>query len=398
MMSDALNPAARAAAEEPDPSLTASDAIQAVRYADGMQLPPALLTESLEIARQCAGHLSLTLPWIQIAAQSAGCAAELKVNALCGATGRALGHVAYLESEVAMLGLALRLRETPGNRLAGYYNSLLAPEPCLTMLLDELASQQAGRCDVLHFPALEIGSVTDRVLAATAAARGWRLVRYPSLRSPYLEIGGSWQRFLDSKSQNFRYNLKRKRKGLEKAGKLEDRWHRAPADVPDLLAAMHAIEESSWKTTAGMSITGSRRELAYHDLLLPWLAGRGALEANVLRLDREPVAYSLCIRWLGKLGQLKTSFSERVSNLSPGLVVTTASIENAFATGATEYDFLGDVMPHKMHWTDKLRAHDNVFAFLPTLRGSLAGSVKRWRNALRAPRDVHTVGRSGHKH
>jgi CelD/BcsL family acetyltransferase involved in cellulose biosynthesis len=339
----------------------------------------------------------MTLPWVLIAAGSAGHLPQLRVIELTGALGRAVGHVACLESDVTMLGMALRLRETPGNRLAAYYNSLVAPEPCMGSLLAELASQAHGRCDVLQFPALEIGSLTDRALSAAAAAGGWRLVRYPSSRSPYLDVSGSWAQFLETKSQNFRYNLKRKRKGLEKAGKLEEHWHRAAADVPELIAAMHAIEEGSWKTHVGMSITGSERELAYHDLLLPWLASIGALEANVLRLDGQPIAYSLCIRWLGKLGQLKTSFAERVSNLSPGLVVTTGSIENAFASGASEYDFLGDVMPHKMHWTDKVRAHHNVFAFLPTLRGSLIGRAKRAIHALRNPGGPQTIGRSGWK-
>ncbi len=378
-------------------TMTAADVIQIVRHESAGRLPAALVSQSLEIANQCQGHLSLTLPWVVIAARSAGHLDELRVAELAGARQRAVGHVAYLESRVSMLGCSLRMRETPGNRLAAYYNSLLAPEPCFDSLLDALATQAHGRCDVLQFPALEIDSATDHAITAVARSSGWRLVRYPSFRSPYLATTGTWQQFLETKSQNFRYNLKRKRKGLEKAGKLEERWHRAPSDVPELIAAMHAIEEGSWKTHAGMSITGSERELAYHDLLLPWLAAIGALEANVLRLDGQPIAYSLCIRWLGKLGQLKTSFSESVSHLSPGLVVTTLSIENAFASGASEYDFLGDVMPHKMHWTDKVRAHRNVFAFLPTLRGALVGRAKQAMHALRKSGGPQTVGRSGWK-
>jgi len=380
-----------------DAQMSASDVIEAVRHESAERLPTALVSQSLEIVSHCQAHLSLALPWVVIAARSAGHLEELRVTELVGARQRAVGHVAYLESSVSMLGCSLRMRETPGNRLAAYYNSLIAPEPCFDSLLGALATQAHGRCDVLQFPAIEIDGATDCAITAAARSAGWRLVRYPSFSSPYLATGGTWQQFLDTKSQNFRYNLKRKRKGLEKSGKLEERWHRAPADVPELIAAMHAIEEGSWKTHAGMSITGSERELAYHDLLLPWLAEIGALEANVLRLDGQPIAYSLCVRWLGKLGQLKTSFAERVSNLSPGLVVTTSSIENAFASGASEYDFLGDVMPHKMHWADRVRAHHNVFAFLPTLRGALVGRAKQAMHGLRKSGGPQTIGRSGWK-
>jgi len=377
--------------------MTESNEIQIVRHGDATRIPVSLLSQSLAIAEGCRSHLSMTLPWVLIAAKSAGHFAHLRISELAGSRQRSIGYVAYLESNTPMLGLSLRVRETPGNRLAAYYNSMLAPLPFVPALLTELASQDHGRCDVLQFPALEIGSATDRAICAAAEAHDWRLVRYPSFRSPYMDIRGTWQQFLDSKSQNFRYNLKRKRKNLEKAGRLEERWYRAESDVPELIAAMHAIEEGSWKIGAGMSITGSQRELAYHDLLLPWLASNDALEANVLRLDDQPIAYSLCIRWLGKFGQLKTSFSERLSNLSPGLVVTASSVENAFARGASEYDFLGDVMPHKMHWADKIRAHNNVFAFLPTLRGSLVGRAKQMIHLMRTPGELNTVGRAGWK-
>jgi len=376
---------------------TAGDAVRMVRYATVSQIPAGLLAQSLDLARSLNAHPSLTLPWIVIAAHSAGYTDELRVIELAGPQQRAVGYVAYIETTARMFGLPLRLRETPGNRLAAYYNSVVAPETSVPALLAALAAQNAGGCDVLQFPAIESAGHVDRAIMAAAATGGWRVLRYPSFRSPFLELGGSWQQFLDSRSQNFRYNLKRKRKALEKAGKVDERWFRDDVDVAELLTAMHAIEEGSWKTRAGMSITGSSRELAYHDLLLPWLASIGALEANVLRLDGVPIAYSLCIRWQGRIGQLKTSFDERASALSPGLIVTASSIEQAFAGGAREFDFLGDVMPHKMHWTDRVRAHDNLFAFLPTVRGALLGRAKQALNKLRAPGGTRTVGRSAWK-
>jgi CelD/BcsL family acetyltransferase involved in cellulose biosynthesis len=360
-------------------------------------IPGELLGESLQLVADCGAHPSLTLPWNLLAAESAGVTRELHVVELVGSRRDTLGYVAYLESAVSMYGIPVRMRETPGNRLAAYYNSLVAVEPAAPRLLDALAAQDAGRCDVLQFPALEVGSPTHRAVAAAAALQGWHTVRYPSFSSPYLQLQGSWQDFLESKSQNFRYNLKRKRKGLTKAGRVEERRYRDGTSVAELIASIRAIEEGSWKTRAGMAITGSQRELAYHDLLLPWLASIGALAANVLLLDDAPIAYSLCVNWRGRIGQLKTSFAERASHLSPGLVVTASSIEQAFAVGATEFDFLGDVMPHKMHWTDRVRAHDSLFAFLPTARGAVLGRLKKLMHSVRAPGRLNTVGRTGWK-
>jgi CelD/BcsL family acetyltransferase involved in cellulose biosynthesis len=370
--------------------------LRVARY-DAATIPTQLAERSLALAGQFAAHPSLTLPWNLHAAESAGVKNELRVAELTNSQGAAVAYVAYLESSVSMFGIGVRMRETPGNRLAAYYNGLVAAPAYAPRLLDALAAQDAGRCDVLQFPAIAIDSTTHQLLESTAAARGWRMIRYPSFRSPFLELRGSWQEFLDSKSQNFRYNLKRKRKGIAKAGRMDERWYGDAASVPELIKSIHAIEEGSWKTRAGMAITDNQRELAYHDLLLPWLASIGALVANVLLLDDAPIAYSLCVNWHGHVGQLKTSFDERASQLSPGLVVTASSIEHAFAAGATEFDFLGDAMPHKMHWTESVRAHENIFAFLPTARGALLGRLKKLLLAVRAPGGPNTVGRTAWK-
>lgn len=368
-----------------------------VRRYDASNLPAALIERSLGLVAACGAHPSLTLPWNLLAAESADRKGDLRVAELMASGDGTIGYVTYLESKVAMLGIPLRMRETPGNRLAAYYNSLVAPDTSAPRLLEALADQEAGRCDVLQFPALATDGPSHRAVNVAATANGWRTIRYPSFRSPYLALGSSWQEFLDSKSQNFRYNLKRKRKGLQKAGRVEERWYRDMSSVGELINFIHAIEEGSWKTRAGMAITDSQRELAYHRLLLPWLASIGALVANVLLLNDAPIAYSLCVNWCGRIGQLKTSFDERASNLSPGLVVTASSIEQAYAAGASEFDFLGDAMPHKMHWTDSVRAHDNVFAFLPTVRGAVLGRMKQLMLAMRAPGGPSTVGRTAWK-
>ena len=81
---------------------------------------------------------------------------------------------------------------------------------------------------------------------------------------------------------------------------------------------------------------------------------------------------------------MKTSFDNGRRALSPGTIVNMIAIRRAVEAVMREFDFLGDAMPHKMEWTDRVRPHETVFVYANTMLGRAVAAVKVARDKLRS--------------
>lgn len=334
---------------------------------------------------------SIAPQWTVHAAVAAGMVAQLRAVGLYDRQSSLKSLGLFLEEKQRILGIPATVRELPGNRLVAYHNEM--PGQCTAQLVEAIAAAGGKRCDVVNVPAVIRGGVTDQCVSEVASRRRWTITRAPGYRSPFITIREPWESYLAHKSRSFRYALQRKRRALEGVGAVSMRWYGAGDTVAELLESIATIESSSWKAQEQMAITGSEQETRYYAALLPWLAERDALTANVLFVGEEPTAYSLCYRWGGRIAQMKTSFDERFQNVSPGLIVNAEAIRNAFESGAREFDFLGDIMPHKSFWTDEFRIHDHLFVYTDTVVGRAVGFAKSRLNRLRPNNGITTTGR-----
>jgi len=259
------------------------------------------------------------------------------------------------------------------------------------LLLESCLDSFNPHWEVLHVAKVLSSGPTAAALQEIGHTKGRTLHVFPDDSSPYLPIDQTWEEFLASRSKNFRYTLRRKEKALKKAGILEERWYESLADVPDLYECMMSVEANSWKTEAGLAVSDTAHEQRYYQRLLPYLAERGALFANSLQLDGNPIAYHLCYRWGGRVGNLKNSFHEDYEKLSPGSVAIHHAIKRAFETGVEDFDFLGDIQPHKSLWTKQVRQHGNYYLFSSGFRPRLASSLVRVRGVLRTRKNKVSV-------
>jgi CelD/BcsL family acetyltransferase involved in cellulose biosynthesis len=325
---------------------------------------------------------SLSPEWTGIAASSLSFAERLRVL-VAYENGRVCGVLPYFLNRTAIWGVPITTLELAGNKLVSYHQEIVATD-CQAALLGVLL--KSHKWHLFAAEGLPVGGPTANAVRAQLAEFGDVLLTFPGERSPYLPITTDWEAFCKARSQKFRYNLKRKEKGLRAAGAVHEKWFAAPADVAELYDAMLAIESKSWKLEAGTAVSQRQLEQTYYQKLLPHLAARGALFANVLYLDDKPIAYNLCCSWNGRLGQLKTTFDEALRDLSPGSVVIHFAVRKAFQTGAKEFDFLGDAMPHKLEWTDEIRAHESYHVFSRHWRSRLLGRIKRYARNRREAR------------
>jgi CelD/BcsL family acetyltransferase involved in cellulose biosynthesis len=319
--------------------------------------------------RAAGAHPSLLPGWLEAAA--AAHRQEHGLRVAVGDDGDAL--LPFFHGRRRMWGIDLPSLELAGN-LVAYHQEVIA-EASPEQLLLALARQ--SRWQVLVAEEVPDGGRTATALQAVAERLGADLLRYPGDASPYLPIESDWEEFLSGRGRDFRYRLRREWRRLEAAGEFGFRHFHSASDVEELLGLMLAVEERSWKREAGMAIGASRVETAYYRRLLPWLARSGMLAADVLYLNGCVAAYSLCYRFDGRMGQLKTSFDQRFAALSPGAVLTRRVIQDAFEEGMKEFDFLGGQMEHKRRWTERVRRHSHWFLFARRWPGRGIGRLKR---------------------
>ncbi len=248
--------------------------------------------------------------------------------------------------------------------------------------------QTIGQWDLCMTPNLVVEEPSYQQLLDQLNTQSYSVQIIPNTASPYLTISTDWDDYLASRSRSFRYRLQRKAKAVAKAGEISLRWYTDELDIDQLLEEMLQIEANSWKVAAGMSIAHRPVEQRYYEQLLPVMATNGLLMANVLYIDKKPVAYGLCYNFKQCWGQLKTSFDDTFKEFSPGTHLVDLSIEHAFKEGAHEFDFLGDRMRHKLEWTDQVRSHHNLYIYnTNSITGKIAALIKRFTTFIKARQD-----------
>lgn len=347
-----------------------------------------------DLEQRLSAPLEYAPEWIRASALSAGLLEDVFVCIEHGGETPA-SYSPLVRTNLRKFGLACGGWEMPGLRLVSNHSELVS-EGSRSEYLARLVDTLPKPADILVVPAVVEGSATEEAIVEFSRRSAWRLDTIPGNESPYIALDTTWEDFLSRRSGNLRSSLKRKQNALSKKGNVSQKWFHDRDDVGELFDHVLAIEEHSWKVAAGMAISRRENEQSYYRLLLPFLADIGALVANILYVDEEPVAYSLCYASRGRLAQLKTSFVEEFQHASPGLIANQHSIRHAFDSGFQEFDFLGDIMPHKMQWTEKTRRHSDYFLFGPRLKPRVLQLIKSMLAGLRGGRKrLPTLGRGG---
>jgi CelD/BcsL family acetyltransferase involved in cellulose biosynthesis len=185
-------------------------------------------------------------------------------------------------------------------------------------------------------------------------------------------------------SRNLRSQLGRRRRALEREGRLRFRTSTGGGEELERdLAAFLRVEGSGWKSGSGTAIrSDSRTERLYTDFARA-AAAAGWLRLQLLELDGVPVAADLNCRFAGGTFLLKTGFDERYRQFSPGLVLRGEVLRAAIQEGAGFYDFLGGPDAYKLRWTAELRPRVAVRAYQGAWR-PLATYQARLRPLLKA--------------
>jgi CelD/BcsL family acetyltransferase involved in cellulose biosynthesis len=210
--------------------------------------------------------------------------------------------------------------------------------------------------------------------AFEAAARGQRLfVRHqPRTVSMQLPLAGGWTEFLRDKGIKFRSNLKyyqHRAERLHPAFRItRHEWRKGDRVVDDLAD----VELRSWKAREGNLKISTDVGREFYRRFCNYFAGRGELDLWRADGSGKLLAFLINVRHGGKVYHYNTCFDEAAAGISPGLLLHAQAIQDAFARGLSEYDFLSGDELYKKRWCPAQRTIEHLALYHDGPRSHIA--------------------------
>jgi CelD/BcsL family acetyltransferase involved in cellulose biosynthesis len=227
------------------------------------------------------------------------------------------------------------------------------------------------------------GAAVDRLIDA---ASGHPIGRWDAMSSPTLPLPTTIQALEQQQSAKFRSNLRRRKKKLESdVGPiaLERLPNRASRDELDrALAEAYSLEAAGWKGEAGTAIACDPLLTTRYTQIARAFAARDQLALYFLTIDGVRKAFHFALIEDGVYYLLKPGYDPELAQYGLGHLLVDAVVRDLVGTGVSELDFLGDDLPWKREWTDRVRPHVWRYVFARTPFGR---ALHAWKFSL-APR------------
>jgi len=205
-----------------------------------------------------------------------------------------------------------------------------------------------------------------------AKKMGWLALMHPAASYPYLQITEDWQKFVSTKSSNFRYTLKRYEKRLKKEGPLFHVEQKGTLDFDSrVLNDIADIEKRSWKAGTPAARLQFPKVRAFYFSFMKDFALNGWLNLWVGYMGEKPVAYLINFDYGNKIWFYNSAYDERFSRMGIGSIIHYLAIKDAFFKGKTEYDFLKGGEMFKKRWASKSRQSMHLLLMKKSIRSFL---------------------------
>jgi CelD/BcsL family acetyltransferase involved in cellulose biosynthesis len=201
---------------------------------------------------------------------------------------------------------------------------------------------------------------------------------------PFIPLAGTWKDFQSRLSGNFRRNLGRRLRKLEREAPGPVTFETITghegleAAMIDLIKLHDGARQANGQTGA---FDSPLRRRFYHDVVRRF-AERGWLRLHRLSVDGRPVGSALCFSYGGKVMLYQLGYDLEWGRYGPGYLVTEHMVRSAIEEGAHELDLLRGCHPYKFEWNAERRSIVKL-----RLAASAAGGVltpmTRWLRAAK---------------
>jgi CelD/BcsL family acetyltransferase involved in cellulose biosynthesis len=187
-----------------------------------------------------------------------------------------------------------------------------------------------------RFPA---GRVTDSVV------RDGR-IRYVC---PHIPLTGSWEQYLEGLGR--RENLRRREKWLFRQPGVSISCARAPEETVKATEEFLELHRSRWQVEGGSDGLSDARHEGFHREATQRLAQAGSMRMYTLYAARRPVASVYGVVHGSKFNYYQSGYDPNWAGKSVGLVLLARTVQDAFAEGLQDFDFLRGNESYKAEWS-----------------------------------------------
>lgn len=325
---------------------------------------------------------------------------ELNIICIFNEREKLIAVAPFLIKKERKYGLEYNIIELIGSdeRIAADYMDMIIDPECLNegkrLLMDSLIGGVDFKWDGIRWNGILNDSKCWDLLREFKN-KGYEVVEEPMDICPYITLPKTWEEYLGTLSKKSRYNIRKKRRDLEKEYK--NSLFFIVADEDSLVRAMEWTcqlhrRRMMMKGINGFSTSSEfwkfQKEVAKEFLAKGWLV------LGVLEIDGSPVASQYGFKFNNKLFHYQTGFDPNYEKYSAGLISTGFMIENAFKEELQEYDFLRGKEDYKFHWTQDVRTIYSASIANKNLRGRFyfraEKTLKRLKTKIRMFFDRHS--------
>jgi CelD/BcsL family acetyltransferase involved in cellulose biosynthesis len=280
--------------------------------------------------------------------------------------------------------LGLRVTEFVGGTWAILADALVQPGeagPVVEALVDHATRSEHDFANLFGLP----GS-SRLVMALPPGA----LCLVERLEAPVLDMTAGWEVvYREKMSTKARSERRRRRRQLEKLGKVEVSLARTSAELEPALEdafRVHALRWHGRRDGSGFVTPAGKR---FHRAALLRLADLDVPRLVTLRLDGRPIGFALSMHLAGRAYGVTMAFDPAYARYAPGLETKLQSLEIAADEGITRVELLGAAAAHKQRFTDRCEPIYQGVGLAQTLQGraavaSLTGGIRVRRRLKRS--------------
>jgi CelD/BcsL family acetyltransferase involved in cellulose biosynthesis len=280
-----------------------------------------------------------------------------------------------------------RLLSFPGTRFADIFHPVAEQHEEIEVaaaVAPALARHVGARCR------LDLGRVAVEAGWLRELAHAWpdrlTVVPQPEDALPYVALDGlDWQAYLATRSGQFRSQVKRKRRSLERDHEVRLRRSETAEEAMNDLETLFELHDARWENRSGASSIAHAAPRALHRDFAAAAHERGWLRLYLLEVDGAAAA-----AWYGwhvgdRFSYYQAGFDPAWSRYSVGFLLLAETVREAIEEGAVEYDLLVGDEAFKSRFATGERLGNSVLLAPPISRTRLAATVKRVaRSGVRA--------------
>ncbi len=296
--------------------------------------------------------------------------------------------------------------EGPEDEVCSEYVGVIAERGAEARVAEAVAEAlvrgQFDAWDEVYLPGMNAGTPMPEALASSLRRRGIDVEITTEGEAAVAVLEPTWEAWLAALPARHRYAVTRSLRDF-------DRWAEGTgrvdvvateAELPRATEALVELHESRWRGSAvAHGAFRSARFRAFHEILMPRLLAKGALDLSLLSAFGAPVGVLYAIRWGRRVAYYQSGRRTDLPDaVRPGMVLHAHAIQRAIAAGCQEYDLLGGSARFKRTLSQSTRTLVRLRAVRPglleTTRRLATVELRRARTAWDSLR--RTLG-SGHE-